>query len=346
MSNIKTKAIGFQKSLAISEADSLVDIQVTKPQASGRDILVKVKAISVNPVDYKIRQNMPPENGEFKVIGWDAVGVVEAVGNDVSLFSVGDEVYYAGDLTRDGSNAEYQLVDERIVGRKPKSINDAQAAALPLTAITAWELLFNGLSIPLSNEENGEDGKPIILVIGAAGGVGSIFIQLAKVLTNATIIASASREASANWVKDLGADFVVDHTKDLVSQVKALNIGDVSHVASLNGTEKYVEAFTEVLKPFGKIGLIDDPSSFNIGLLKRKCISLHWEFMFTRSMFTTSDMIEQHNLLNQVAELIDQGKVKTTLGKNLGKICAENLKQAHSELESGTAIGKLVLEGF
>ena len=346
MSNVKTKAIGFQKSLAISEADSLVDIQVNKPQASGRDLLVKIKAISVNPVDYKIRQNMPPENGEFKVIGWDAVGVVEAVGDDVSLFSVGDEVYYAGDLTRAGSNAEYQVVDERIVGHKPKSVNDAQAAALPLTAITAWELLFNGLSIPMSTDESSDADKPIILVIGAAGGVGSIFIQLVKVLTNATIIASASREASATWVKDLGADFVVDHTKDLVSQVKALNIGEVSHVASLNGTEKYVEAFTEVLKPFGKIGLIDDPATFNIGLLKRKCISLHWEFMFTRSMFKTQDMHVQHKLLNKVASLIDQGMIKTTLGKNLGIINAENLRQAHADLESGKSIGKIVLEGF
>lgn len=343
MSKQSIKAVGYKQSLPISENDSLVDIKIAKPTASGRDLLVKISAISVNPVDCKIRKNVAVENDDYKIIGWDAVGVVEAVGDEASLFSVGDEVYYAGDLTRSGSNAEFQLIDERIVGRKPSSLSNAQAAALPLTAITAWELLFNGLSVPLKTASSEQS---TILVVGAAGGVGSIFIQLAKTLTNATIIATASRDSSKKWVKDLGADYVVDHSQALAAQISDLNIGELTHVASLNGTEKYVESFVEVLKPFGKIGLIDDPASFNIALLKRKSISLHWEFMFTRSMFQTPDIQQQHVLLNEVADLVDAGKISTTLGKNLGKICAENLKQAHNELEQGTAIGKLVLEGF
>jgi zinc-binding alcohol dehydrogenase family protein len=340
------KAIGYTQSLPITDANSLVDIELPKPVASGRDILVKVSAIAVNPVDYKIRQRVAADEGEYKVIGWDAAGEVVAVGDKVSQFKLGDNVYYAGDLNRQGSNAEYQLVDERIVGFKPKNLSDADAAALPLTAITAWELLFEHLLIKQQTLDAPQQSNEIILVVGAAGGVGSILLQLAKTLTGATIIATASRPNSQNWVKKLGADYVVDHTQPLQPQIEALNIGQVTHVASLNGSPKYMQTYTELLVPFGKIVLIDDPGAFDLSLLKTKSLSLHWEFMFARSMYQASDMIEQSHLLNRVAELVEQGNVQTTTGKNLGMINAANLKIAHAELESGTSIGKIVLQGF
>lgn len=336
------KAIGYMHSRAITEDDALIDIEIEKPTASGRDVLVKVNAIAVNPVDYKIRQRVNPNGGEPKVLGWDAVGEVVEVGADVTAFAVGDRVYYAGDLTRPGSNAEYQLVDERIVGFAPNSLSDSEAAALPLTTITAYELLFDHLALVQQNDKSDE----VVLVVGAAGGVGSIMLQLLKTLTGATVIATASRESSRQWVESLGADYVVDHSQPLASQIKALNIGEVTHVASLNNTHLYIEDFVEVMKPKGKLALIDDPESLDVGKLKQKSLSLHWEFMFTRSMFETDDMVEQSRLLNHVAALIDDGKIKTTLGKHLGKINASNIKNAHSILEQGSAIGKLVLEGF
>ncbi|MCR8923835.1 zinc-binding alcohol dehydrogenase family protein [Dasania sp. GY-MA-18] len=340
------KAIAYTKSLPITDAQSLFDLELPQPVASGQDLLVKVKAIAVNPVDYKVRLNMPPAEGEHKVLGWDAVGEVVATGEDVSQFKVGDVVYYAGDLTRAGSNAEYQLVDQRIVGHKPKTLSDAEAAALPLTAITAWEILFEHLAIKKQAAGTNEKSKEVILVVGAAGGVGSILIQIAKAITGATIIATASRPSSKEWVQQLGADYVVDHSKPLPAQIAALNIGAVTHVASLNGTGNYFESYTELLAPFGKIAMIDDPQNIDISKLKMKSLSLHWEFMFARSMFNADDMIEQSRLLNQVSELIDQNHIKTTLGKNLGAINASNLKAAHQELESGRSIGKIVLEGF
>jgi len=336
------KAVGYTQSLAINENDALIDVDIEKPSASGRDLLVKVNAIAVNPVDYKIRQRVNPEAGTPKILGWDAVGEVVEIGADVSEFAVGDRVYYAGDLTRQGTNAEYQLVDERIVGHAPKTLSDSEAAALPLTTITAYELLFDHLALVQQNEKSDE----VVLVVGAAGGVGSIMLQLLKTLTGATVIATASRESSKDWVVSLGADYVVDHSKPLAHQIEALNIGQVTHVASLNNTGAYVEAFVEVMKPKGKIALIDDPESLDVSKLKQKSLSLHWEFMFTRSMFETDDMVEQSHLLNHVAKLIDDGKVKTTVGKHLGKINAANLKKAHQILEEGSAIGKLVLEGF
>ncbi len=341
------KAVGYVKSLPIDDPESLTDILLPQPTAAGHDLLVRVRAISVNPVDYKIRQRAAPEAGEYKVLGWDAVGEVVATGQSVTQFKPGDLVYYAGDLNRQGSNAEFQLVDERLVGGKPKSLTDAEAAALPLTAITAWELLFEHLSIqqqpPGSKYKTGE----VILVVGAAGGVGSLLLQLAKAITGATIIASASRESSRTWVKQLGADHTVDHSQPLQPQIEALGIGQVTHVASLNSTDSYFESYTELLAPFGKIAMIDDPAKpLDVMKMKPKSQSLHIEFMFARSMFKTADMNQQSRLLNRVSDLIDQSYMQTTVGKNLGLINAANLKAAHKELESGRSIGKIVLEGF
>ena len=341
------KAVGYSKSLPINEPESLTDFELPQPIATGHDLLVKVKAIAVNPVDYKIRQRVSPAEGEYKVLGWDAVGEVVATGEVATRFKPGDVVYYAGDLNRQGSNAEYQLVDERLVGTKPKSLSDAEAAALPLTAITAWEMLFEHLGIQQQSPDSTEKSDEVILVVGAAGGVGSIFLQLAKAITGATIIATASRESSQAWVKKLGADHVVDHTQPLQPQVEALGIGQVTHVASLNSTESYFENYTELLVPFGKIAMIDDPAKpLDVMRMKPKSQSLHIEFMFARSMFKAADMDEQGRLLNRVSDLVDQGYIQTTIGKDLGTINAENLKAAHQELETGRSIGKIVLKGF
>ncbi len=341
------KAIGYKKSLPINEAESLIDIALPQPTATGRDLLVKINAIAVNPVDYKIRQKAVNEDGSYKVIGWDAAGEVVAVGEAVTTFKPGDVVYYAGDLTRQGSNAEYQLVDERIVGSKPKSLSFAEAAALPLTTITAWELLFEHLAIRQQGADATVQSDEVILVVGAAGGVGSILIQLAKAITGATVIATASRADSQAWVASLGADHVVDHTKPLLPQIEALGIKQVSHIASLNGTGAYFDDYPALLATFGKIAMIDDPASpLEVMKLKTKSQSLHIEFMFARSMYHAADMDAQGELLTRVADLVDQGYIKTTSGKSLGTINADNLKVAHAELEAGAAIGKIVLEGF
>ena len=345
------KAIGYTQSLPVNNVASLMDIEIPQPVASGRDLLVKVSAIAVNPVDYKVRLKAQPSEGEYKILGWEAVGEVVAVGEDVTEFSPGDAVYYAGDITRQGSNAEYQLVDERIVGKKPKSLSVAEAAALPLTAITAWEMLFEHLTIKQQAPTSTDKSNEVLLVVGAAGGVGSILVQLAKAITGATIIATASRESSQAWVKELGADFVVDHSKPLKPQIDALVdngvIGQVTHVASLNSTAAYFDTYIELLVPFGKIAMIDDPETpLDIMKMKPKSLSFHIEFMFARSMFNAADIQEQGRLLNRVAALIEQGYIQTTIGKNLGTINAENLRAAHQELESGKSIGKLVLEGF
>ena len=335
------KVVGYTRSLAISEENALEDIEVDKPTARGRDLLIKISAIAVNPVDCKIRQRVEPE-GQPKILGWDAVGEVVETGSDVTAFNVGDRVYYAGDLTRQGTNAQYQAVDERIVAKAPTSLTDSEAAALPLTSITAYELLFDHLEIKQQSEKSDE----VILVVGAAGGVGSIMLQLLKVLTGATVIATASRDKTKAWVSSLGADFVIDHSQPMAEQIRALNIGPVTHVASLTNTGENIETFVEVMKPKGKLALIDDPEHVDISKLKQKSLSLHWEFMFTRSMFKTDDMIEQQKLLSHVAALVDENKIKTTVGRHLGKINAANLIAAHKELEAGTAVGKLVLEGF
>lgn len=340
------KAIGYQKSLDITHQDSLIDIELAIPKPSGHDLLVKIDAISVNPVDTKIRANVPPEEGDYKVIGWDAVGEVIEVGEQAQFYKKGDTVFYAGDLTRPGTNSEYHLVDERIVGHKPKSISNAEAAALPLTAITAWEMLFDRLALEKVDQPE-KSAETQILIIGAAGGVGSIMVQLAAQLTNAVVIGTASRPESQQWVKELGADYVIDHRKPLSAELKRIGFDSVTHVASLNGTDQHYDEIAESLAPQGKFGLIDDPQlPLDIKKLKMKSISLHWEFMYTRSMFNTRDIAKQRDLLNSVADLIDAGRLKTTLGEHYGQINATNLKRAHANLESGKAIGKIVLEGF
>lgn len=322
-----------------SNLDALQDITLPKPLAGGHDILVEVNAISVNPVDTKVRAGYA--GGEPRVLGWDAVGKVVEVGEAVTLFQPGDEVWYAGSLTRPGSNSEYQLVDERIAALKPKSVDNAAAAALPLTAITAWEMLFDRLGI----KENGSEND-VLLIVGAAGGVGSILTQLARKLTKATVIGTASRPESQKWATELGAHYVIDHGKPLTEELKRIGIKQVTHVASLTNTEQHYAQLIEALIPQGKFALIDDPTALDVRALKAKSISLHWEFMFTRSMFTTSDIIEQHNLLTRVANLIDQGVLRTTLGEHYGTISAANLRRAHELLETGRAVGKIVLEGF
>lgn len=340
------KAVGYKKALPIHDINALIDIELQQPIATGHDILVKINAISVNPVDYKIRENVSPSHDEYKVIGWDAVGEVVSIGDKVTRFSAGDIVYYAGDLNRSGCNAQFQLVDECLVGLKPKSLSDPEAAALPLTGITAWELLFEHLQLGKQSLASKERSAEVLLIVGAAGGVGSILIQLAKAMTGATIIASASRKCSQAWVEKLGADHIIDHTKPLQPQVQALNIGPITHVASLNSTDTYFDAYVDLLVPFGRIAMIDDPESINIMKMKPKSLSFHIEFMFARSMFNAADKCKQGVLLNDLAKLIDQGHIQTTISKNLGVINAENLKVAHTVLESGRSMGKIVLEGF
>ncbi|MGA4632401.1 zinc-binding alcohol dehydrogenase family protein [Pseudomonas solani] len=336
------KAVAYYQSLPIDHADALQDVELPAPTPGARDLLVEVRAISVNPVDTKIRRNVQPENGQAKVLGWDVAGVVKAVGSDVTLFQPGDEVFYAGALTRPGGNAELHLVDERIVGKRPRSLDFAKSAALPLTAITAWELLFDRLGIAEGKADQGQS----LLIVGAAGGVGSILVQLARQLTGLTVIGTASRPETQAWVRELGAHHVIDHSQPLAAELKRIGLDSVTHVASLTQTDQHLEQLVEALAPQGKLALIDDPAGLDVLKLKRKSISLHWEFMYTRSMFETADMIEQHRLLNRVSELIDAGVLKTTFGEHFGRIDAANLKRAHALLESGKAKGKIVLEGF
>ena len=332
------KAIGYKSPSATAIAESLQEYTLDMPVASARDLLIEVKAVSVNPVDTKLRGRINP-SPDIKVLGYDGVGIVKAVGEQVTLFKVGDRVFYAGDMSRQGSNAEFQLVDERIVGLAPTSITDSQAAALPLTAVTAWELLFDRLQL-------NRDSKQSLLIIGAAGGVGSIMLQLAKQLTNVTIIATASREKSTDWVRKLGADHVINHHQPLAKQLTTLGFDTVDNIVSLTNTDQHFEQIVECITPQGKFALIDDPASLNVVALKRKSVSLHWEFMFTRSLFETTDMQTQHHILNQIAQLIDNGTLVTTMGEELGKINVQNLVKAHQLLESQTAVGKLVLAGF
>ena len=336
------RAIGYTKSLPIDDPQSLVDLDLLKPEASGRDLLVEVKAVSVNPVDTKIRQRREDPDGKPQVLGWDSSGVVVAVGPDVTGFKVGDDVFYAGAIDRPGTNSEYHLVDERIVGHKPQSLDWAQAAALPLTSITAWETLFDRLDVrkPVPGAANA------ILIIGGAGGVGSITIQLARKLTDLTIIATASRDETRGWVEDLGAHHVIDHRKPLAAQVEALGLGAPGFVFSTTHTDEHIAEIGELLAPQGRLALIDDPKTLDIVPLKQKSISVHWELMYTRSLFQTADMGEQGVLLDEVARLVDAGTIRTTLAENFGRINAANLRRAHERIESHTAKGKIVLEGF
>ena len=334
------KAIGFKTSLALTEQESFIEFETEKPKAEGRDILVKIKAISVNPVDYKIRQSSAKDKvlAIPKIIGWDAVGIVEATGSESSLFKIGDEVFYAGDINKSGCNAEYHLVDERIVGKKPTSLTDTEAAAMPLTSLTAWEILFDRICI--TEKDKGKS----ILIIGGAGGVGSIAMQIAKKVAGLKVIATASRPESAAWCKQHGADFVVNH-KNLVEEVRKAGFEQVDFILDLVNVNQYWSAFVELIKPLGRIGSISDPTeAVNIRELKSKSVSFHWELMFTRAMFQTEDMMEQHHILNTVSELLDQGILKSTLTNTLDGFSVGNFKQAHQLLESGKAIGKTVIE--
>ena len=332
------KAVGYLQSLPVDAPQALFDFELPTPVASGRDLLVRVEAISVNPVDAKVRKRAQPEGDEPKILGWDAAGVVEAVGDGVTLFKVDDEVWYAGELMRQGCNSEFHLVDERLVGRKPKSLSFIEAAALPLTTVTAWEMLFDRLEI-------GEYDLGAILIVGAGGGVGSILIQLAKKLTWFTVVATASRPETVEWVKSLGADYVIDHSQPMVEQLE--RIGEpINYIASLTNTGDYLDQYAALIAPQGKIVVIDDPAAIDIMPFKRKSVSWHWELMFTRSLFQTKDMIKQHEMLDRVADMVDRGDIKTTVAENFGTINAVNLLKAHALLESGKSRGKIVLSGF
>ena len=337
------KAIALTRYLPIGDPESLQDVELPKPVASGCDLLVRVEAISVNPVDTKVRSPKSQIEAQPKVLGYDAAGVVEAVGADVTLFQPGDEVYYAGDITRSGTNTQFHLVDERLVGRKPATLDFAQAAALPLTTITAWELLFDRMPFSIDTEIN----TRTLLIIAGAGGVGSIAIQLAR-HAGFTVIATASRKETIDWCESLGAHHVIDHRQPLAPQLAALGYAQVDAVLNLADTDRYWDTIGEIIAPLGHVGLIVEPS----GLLKigdpykTKAVGIHWETMFARSRFKTPDMIEQHRLLNRVASLVDAGELRTTHTETVGAINATNLREAHRRLESGTAIGKLVLAGW
>jgi zinc-binding alcohol dehydrogenase family protein len=339
------RAIGYRQSRSADDPLALVDIELPDPTPGAWDLLVRVEAIAVNPVDAKVRRRDQPEAGAWRVLGWDAAGTVEAVGSAVQGFAVGDPVWYAGALNRPGCNSEWQLVDARLVSRRPTSLSAAEAAALPLTAITAWELLFDRLRLSQGPEAHRGEA---LLVMGGAGGVSSILVQLALQLTGQMIIASASRPQSQTWLRQLGVQHVIDHHQPLLPQLQAQGLGEVQRVVSLTHTDRHFEQLVEVLAPQGALALIDDPApeAINVLALKRKSLSLHWELMFTRSLFQTADMAAQGRLLAQVAQLVEAGRLRTTLANDLGPICAATLRQAHQMIESQTTIGKLVLSGW
>jgi zinc-binding alcohol dehydrogenase family protein len=336
------KAVAYRITETPSASEPLQDVELPEPQPGARDLLVEVHAISVNPVDTKVRTRPAAPVGGWKVLGWDATGLVRAVGPEVTAFKPGDRVWYAGDITRPGTNAALHLVDERIVGHMPASLDFAQAAALPLTAITAWELLFDRLGLVPGKAPS--DAR--LLVIGAAGGVGSILVQLASRLTAASVIGTASRPETQAWVREQGAHHVIDHTRPLAEELKRIGIDDVTHIASLTHTDHHFAQIVEAVAPQGRVALIDDPEPIDVRLLKRKSVSLHWELMFTRSIFGTADMVAQQRLLNEVAALVDAGVIRTTVAEHFGTINATNLERAHALLRSGKARGKIVLEGF
>jgi zinc-binding alcohol dehydrogenase family protein len=336
------KAVALTHYLPTSNPQCLFDTELPKPTPVGRDVLVRVEAISVNPVDTKVRAPKARVETSPRVLGWDAAGVVEAVGPNVTRFKPGDDVYYAGDITRAGSNSEFQLVDERIAGRKPRSLNFAQAAALPLTTITAWEALYDRLNIDSTGENQGRS----LLIIGGAGGVGSIAIQLAK-LAGLAVVATASRPETQKWAADLGADHVVDHRKPLPEQLGRLGYREVDFIFNCNNTDLYWSTMCELIRPQGKIAcIVENSAPLEMNLLKSKSAGFIWEFMFTRAMFQTADMAAQGELLDEAAVLIDAKKLRTTLSETLSPINATNLREAHARLESGKTIGKIVLAGW
>jgi zinc-binding alcohol dehydrogenase family protein len=337
------KAVGYTRALPIEDPESLLDLEQPEPSPSGRDLLVGVRAISVNPLDTKVRTRFQPPPGETRILGWDASGVVLATGPEARLFRPGDEVWYAGTLSRSGTNAELHLVDERIVGRKPASLTHAQAAALPLTSLTAWELLFERLGVAQSGEK-GEGGS--LLIIGAAGGVGSILTQLARRLTRLTVLGTASRPETREWVLGLGAHHVLDHGRPLAGELRKAGFPDVGLVASLTRTDRHFAEIADLLAPWGRLALIDDPAPLDLCALKKKSQSLHWEYVFTRPEFNPPDSVEHHRILCEVAGAVDAGLLRTTVGEHLGRICAANLREAHARIEGGHVKGKIVLEGF
>ncbi len=338
------KAIAYQQAHALTDHSNWQSVDLPMPVAREHDVLIEVQAVSVNPVDCKIRQAVSAPEGEWKVLGWDASGIVTAVGDKVSLFKPGDRVWYAGDLSRPGSNAEYQLVDEHLVGHMPASLTFVEAAALPLTSITAWEMLFDRLQIAQSVTCDIHQGSKTLLIIGAAGGVGSIMTQLAKQLTDVTVIATASRSESRQWLQQLGADHIIDHRQPLAPQLSRIGVTAVDYVVSLNQTDQHLSDIVEVIAPQGKFGLIDDPAELNALPFKRKSVSLHWELMFTRSLYQTDDKIQQHHLLTKVAALVDEGRIRTTMTQDFGLLTVDNLRRAHALLESQQSRGKIVLQ--
>ena len=333
------KAIGYTQNGPIQGAGALSLVDVDRPTLRPRDLLVAVKGISVNPVDVKLREARAPES-DLGILGFDAAGTVVETGPEVTGYAVGDEVFYAGDVTRDGTNVEFHAVDERIVGKKPASLDFVESAGLPLTSITAWEMLFDSFRLI----EGGGDGQTL-LVIGGAGGVGSIMIQLAKALTNLTVIATASRPETADWVRRMGADHVVNHRDDLTAQVKDLGLVP-TYVAALTATDQHWPAILEFIAPRGHIALIDDPERLDISAAKPKALTISWEFMFTRSMFSTSDIIAQRDLLDRVSQMIDAGTLQSTVTERADVLTVEALTNAHKRQESGRVIGKQVLPGF
>ncbi len=335
------RAVGYTHSLPITDARALIDLELDKPTPQARDLLVHIQAVSVNPIDTKVRKRADPKGGKPKILGYDAAGIVIATGPESTLFSPGDQVFYAGSIQRPGTNAEFHLVDERIVGRMPASIDFASAAALPLTSITAWEMLFDRLEVGRGG------GGRALLIVGAGGGVGSIAIQLARALTSLTVIATASRPETRDWCKTLGAHHVIDHhTNSMGEQLQALGLRFVDYIFGINGTDRHYDSFAELIAPQGKLGIIDDPGILDVNKLKGKSASLHWESMFTRSSFQTPDMEAQHRLLTEVSKLVDKGSLRTTVAENLGNIDANHLKRAHAMIESGRTRGKIVLAGF
>ena len=332
----KMRAVGYRKALPVSDPASLEDLEVPVPEPGPRDLLVRVEAVSVNPVDVKVRASTDP-GGEPKILGYDAAGTVVATGSDVQLFHPGDEVYYAGSIGRPGTDAQFHVVDERITGHKPRSLTFAQAAALPLTTITAWEALFDRFR--LNPESSG-----VLLVLGAAGGVGSMITQLTRALTRVVIIGTASRPESQQWAQELGAHHVIDH-HDLVGGVRGISPDGVTHVFSAH-TAGSIEDFAEILRPYGAVVAIDDPQGLDIYPLKNKSISFSWEFMFTRPLYQPPDLVEQHEVLDRVAQMVDQGTIRTTLTRELGPISAATLREAHELVESGRMTGKVVVSGW
>ena len=331
------KAVGFRQGGPLEREDSLIDIEVVDPSPGPRDLLVRVRAVSVNPVDTKVRGGAQPAE-EPTVLGYDAAGVVEAIGADVTIFAPGDEVFYAGTIKRPGTNSELHVVDERIVGSKPRSFDFAQAAALPLTGLTAWELLFDRLRV----SQGGGEGQTILIVNGA-GGVGSMLVQFARQLTKLRVIATASRPETIAWVKQMGAHDVVDHRKPLNEGLAAIGVKTVNFVASLAASDQHLPAYARIIAPQGSLAVIDDVKSFDIVALRQKSITVAWEGVFTRSIYETPDMIEQHRILSEIARLVDEGVLQGTMTRDLGPMNAATLKAAHELVEKGASIGKIVL---